>query len=91
MNREPHLDTGFVLLQENEALASPTSVLYYEYYQDRETLAQQLAAHEEEIQCTVSRTGGFVRDVAPGQAQQPRAWDYADGVDTLAFLTSLSH
>jgi len=27
--------------------------------------------------------------VAPGQSQQPRLWDYADGVDTMDFLSKL--
>ena len=39
-----------------------------------------------QLQCVVSKKG----TVAFGQAQFPAIDDYADGVDTMAFLTRLS-
>ncbi|MBK6264129.1 acyl-CoA reductase [Marivirga sp. S37H4] len=84
VNREPHFDSGFFLLKESEAWVSPISVLYYEFYSTEEELTNKLEAHKELIQCTVSQTG---QAVSPGNAQAPELWDYADGVDTMKFLT----
>ena len=42
----------------------------------------------DQIQCIVSKDL-IPNSVAFGQTQQPKLWDYADNVDTLAFLNSL--
>lgn len=84
VNREPHLDTEFMLLRESEDLVSPISVLYYQYYADQNELNQLLKSNESKIQCIVG--DGYVPF---GAAQSPEVWDYADGVDTLDFLQKL--
>lgn len=89
VNQFPHLDNGFVLLTENEALASPIGGLYYSYYEDLEQLNYLLAARSQELQLIASRGGQIPNTLAFGQAQQPELWDYADGVDTMAFLIKL--
>ncbi len=90
LNKVPYLANGCILLTENTAIASHIAGLYYETYTDRESLNRELAGRKEEIQCAVSHhpvpevpTFGF------GQAQQPALSDYADGVDTIAFLQNL--
>ena len=88
VNREKHLDTGFSLLKESADLISPLSVLYLEYYEDLGSLLQQIEAQSDKIQCKVSIIPENVF-IAPGKAQQPELWEYADGVDTLTFLQSL--
>ena len=90
VNQEPHLDTGFLLLKEEEAFASPLSVVYYQTYRDEAELALLLAAHREQIQCTVAAGSALPDALPPGQTQEPELWDYADGVDTLAFLDNLN-
>jgi len=85
VNRDPHYDNGFLLFQEREALASPISVLHYEYYADFEALKNKLEAQKDAIQCRVGRNF----EVPFGQTQKPAVDDYADGVDTLAFLCTL--
>jgi hypothetical protein len=45
--------------------------------------------HAEEVQCVVSEAGFLNPTVPFGKSQSPALWDYADGVDTLAFLLSL--
>jgi hypothetical protein len=43
------------------------------------------------VQC-VATNAALALDMAlvkPGQTQQPELWDYADRVDTMAFLQSL--
>ena len=84
MNQEPILDNGFVILRESEALTSPVGTVFYERFENEQTLRFQLQAHVEEIQCIVS-----LQDVPFGESQKPQLWDYADGVDTMAFLKNL--
>ena len=89
VNREPHLDSGFSLLRESDQLVSPLSVIYYEYYHDADDLDQLLKKYEIKLQCVIG-SQSFKAVVDFGQAQSPEPWDYADNVDTLAFLCSLS-
>lgn len=89
VNREPHFDNGFLMMRQSEALVSPISVLFYETYASTEELTAKLAAQSEKIQCIVSQNGWFPNSLSLGQAQAPTLFDYADGVDTMAFLTSL--
>lgn len=85
MNRQQFLTNNFVIIIENESLASPVSVLHFEYYKNELDLKQKLDIVKDELQCVVSKTG----PVLPGQTQNPAITDYADNVDTMAFLTSL--
>ena len=83
----PHLDNGFVLLQENERLVSPIAVVYYEFYSDLKDIREKLDATHDKLQCIV---GNFrPATVKFGQAQFPELNDYADGVDVLKFLSEL--
>jgi hypothetical protein len=43
---------------------------------------------KDEIQCVVSKIDLGV-NIPFGKTQQPELWDYADNVDTIAFLLSL--
>jgi hypothetical protein len=84
VNGTEHLDTGFLMTQASAALVSPTSILYHEIYETKEELTAILEANAEKIQCIVGH--GYLPF---GKAQSPEPWDYADGVDTLHFLTRL--
>lgn len=86
MNMTPHLDNGFLLVKEDQAVASPLSVLFYEQYANTEMLNRRLVEQQEQIQCVVGKTAGYIPF---GKAQYPDLWDYADGVDTLHFLLHL--
>jgi hypothetical protein len=88
MNLEPHLDNNFVLVKEDEKIASPLGVMFYEYYADINVLLAQLKKRESEIQCMVCKTN-LPGTLPLGKAQAPELWDYADGVDTIAFLQGL--
>nr|WP_277487599.1 acyl-CoA reductase [Catalinimonas alkaloidigena] len=90
VNNEPHFDTGFALLRESEQLVSPISVVFYEKYQQKEVLQEKLKTLEDKIQCIVSRDAWFPSSLPLGKAQQPELWDYADDVNTLAFVKKLS-
>lgn len=87
VNQQPFHDNGFILLQESEKLVSPIAVLYFEYYSDVKSLENTININMHKLQCVVGTQGPAT--IPFGQAQYPEVWDYADGVDTLQFLSSL--
>lgn len=89
VNKEHHLDNGFLLLKESKELVSPIGVLYYEFYTDLEELEERLGSIQHKIQCILARDGRGDK-IQFGMAQQPKPWDYADQVDTMDFLLSLA-
>jgi hypothetical protein len=91
VNRDKHLDNGFLLVKEDERLTSPLAVLFYEEYEDLAAAQAWLEKHNENIQCVVSAAQLQINNqvVEFGQSQQPALWDYADGIDTLQFLSNL--
>ncbi|WP_299703792.1 acyl-CoA reductase [uncultured Pontibacter sp.] len=89
VNRVPHFDNGFLLVQPSEQLVSPISVLFYETFTSLPDLRQKLAAVKDKTQCVVSAHGWLEGSISFGDAQCPMPWDYADGVDTMAFLQKL--
>jgi hypothetical protein len=86
LNNENLLDNGFILLKEDERLASPTGSLFYSYYSDPMEVKEQILRQSENIQCVAG--AGYLPF---GRTQAPAIDDYADGVDTLSFLTGLGH
>ncbi|MDB5024043.1 MAG: acyl-CoA reductase [Mucilaginibacter sp.] len=91
VNRDKHLDNGFLLVKEDERMVSPLAVLFYEQYQDINAVQALLTRQSENIQCIVSAIPLAVsnQEVNFGKSQQPALWDYADGIDTMDFLTKL--
>jgi hypothetical protein len=89
VNMVPHLDNGFLLFTENQSLVSPISVVYYSSYKNENDLKHQIEANSDKIQCIVSKDDWFEESQNFGDAQKPKLWDYADGVDTMAFLLNL--
>ncbi|WP_026462710.1 acyl-CoA reductase [Adhaeribacter aquaticus] len=89
VNQTPHFDNGFLLLTQSEQFVSPISVLFYQEYTNTQNLNDQVTAAADKIQCIVSANGWYPESFDFGQAQCPAVWDYADGVDTLAFLEKL--
>jgi hypothetical protein len=88
MNLEPHLDNGFLLLKEDKKMASPLSVVFYEYYSDTAGLLQRMQEEKDNLQCVVGKQAlnGYIPF---GKTQQPQLSDYADGEDTMLFLQGL--
>ena len=79
------LENGFLILKEAQSFGSPIATLFYEKYEDEKELQEKLEQNKENLQCVV----GTNAEVDFGQTQQPKLWDYADGVDTLKFLEEL--
>lgn len=89
VNKDDHLDNGFLLLKESDLMVSPIAVLFYEIYDERSGLDRLLSENKEKIQCIVSNHGWYPGTIDFGNAQCPSLGDYADGVDTLSFLSAL--
>lgn len=91
INREKHLDNGFLLVKQDERLTSPLAVLFYEEYTSLSSLEERIAPLSEQIQCIVTGESLALENqqVGFGESQQPKLWDYADGINTLEFLRSL--
>ncbi len=83
LNNSPYMANDNIILQESASIFSPISVLHYSYYADASVLAEELK-NNNDLQCIVGH--GFTPF---GMAQQPSLSDYADGVDTMQFLTGL--
>lgn len=83
LNNVPYLTNGSLLLVENEIPFSAVSVLHYRFYDNLAELMDKLRKNND-IQC-ISGKGALPF----GEAQKPGLNDYADGVDTMEFLTAL--
>ena len=84
LNEEELLDNGFLLLKEDRSLISPLAVLHYQRYKDLNEVTDFIQQHKDQIQAVVGK------DYIPfGYSQKPSLTDYADGIDTLEFLSKL--
>ncbi|MBI3135111.1 MAG: acyl-CoA reductase [Bacteroidetes bacterium] len=84
MNKANLLDNGFLLLKEDFALSSPLGMLHYVRYQDSIDAEHFLQDNKDKIQVIVGKNY-----IPFGMSQKPGLADYADGVDTMRFLTGL--
>ena len=86
LNHQYYMTSGSLLVVEKEELFSAIGQLNYEFYKPSEDINFQeiMNNRPDDIQCIVGH--GYTPF---GQAQKPQLADYADGVDTMAFLTSL--
>ncbi len=81
-------ENGFLMLKEDTSFSSPISSLFYEYYEDIDSLKEQLTQNKDKIQCTTSNISKL-QAVPLGETQKPQLWDYADNVDTVSFLLNI--
>lgn len=83
INNEYYMTDGTILLIENKSPFAPISQVHYEYYINADEVLQQLSG-DEAIQCVTGTAA-----LPFGGAQTPGICDFADGVDTMAFLMEL--
>ena len=84
LNQEDFLENGFIIVRENEELHTPVGILHVSRYQTKEEADDKITQWGEKLQCVVGHG-----HIPFGKAQQPELWDYADGVNTMAFLANL--
>jgi hypothetical protein len=89
MNKIKFMENGFMILKEDEAIASPISVVHYERWKDIKQVTQKLEFEKDNIQCIVSGNNVLKNSVSFGQSQKPELIDYADNSDTIHFLMNL--
>ncbi|MGZ8525207.1 MAG: acyl-CoA reductase [Chitinophagaceae bacterium] len=83
LNKKFYMSNESLLLVEEVSLFSPIGQLNYEYYSDKNSLTTKLKQNEN-LQCLAGKDfTGF------GESQNPSLYDYADGLDTMQFLTTL--
>ncbi|TXD52514.1 MULTISPECIES: acyl-CoA reductase [unclassified Polaribacter] len=82
------LENGFLMIKEDESYSSPIATVFYEYYENEIDLKIKLHVDREKIQCIVAKD--FIEnEVGFGQTQHPKLTEYADGVNTLEFLSKI--
>lgn len=92
VNRDQHLDNGFLMVKRDERLTSPLSVVFYDTYSSLSDAQEQLQSLTDQLQCIVTNAPVDVPNqvVGFGRSQHPNLWDYADGIDTMDFLAHLN-
>src|SRR6187399_750127 len=83
LNGKFYMANESLILLENPSIFSPISQVNYELYTDKNKVEESLRSIED-LQCTVGHG-----HIPFGQAQIPSLTDYADGIDTINFLTKL--
>lgn len=83
LNKKYYMTNGSILLIEDIAIFSPISQLNYEFYNGNDELTAKLPPAQD-LQCVAGKSF-----IPFGGAQRPSISEYADGVDTLKFLTNL--
>jgi hypothetical protein len=81
-------DNGFLTLKEDASMSSPISSVFYEFYDSLEEVTEVLNANKDGIQCIVSNEP-IENSIPFGTTQKPELWDYADGINTLDFLSKI--
>ena len=98
LNKEEMIENGFVLVKADEGLVSPIGTLFVERYDDPAAVVDLLEARADDIQVVTVRSESALapafqakgmRTAGFGDNQCPRLDDYADGVNTMAFLQGL--
>lgn len=97
------LDNEFLIIkEESTSYSSPIASLSYSIYDHLDSLKTEINANKDKLQCVVGTektineiTSDELMQDTPqfvnfGQTQHPALSDYADGVDTIDFLLTLS-
>ena len=82
------LENGFLMIKEDTRYSSPIATVFYEYYDSKLELQKKLKNENDFVQCVVA-TGFNENEVPFGETQRPKLWNYADDVDTIAFLLTI--
>ncbi len=83
LNKKYYMTNGSILLIEDAAIFSPISQLNYDFYNGNDDLTAKLPTAQD-LQCIVGKSF-----IPFGKGQCPAISEFADGVDTLKFLTEL--
>lgn len=90
MTGTPYRDLHGAVLAEGREFPRELSRIHYTYYDTPAEAEAWLAAHDDELQCVVSRCVAHPRRADFGRAQRPALDDYPDDRDTMQFLLEVS-
>ena len=92
MQGRAFVDCGGFILERGRCFPTSLSVVSFMEYDSLADVEQWIAEHGSELQCVVSHISAlnhslpFGRVIDFGKAQHPTLNDYADGIDTMAWL-----
>jgi hypothetical protein len=78
-----------VIAKEKSELYAPVGMLNYSFYQNLEEAQDRIAQWENDLQCVVTGIEAL-KGLPFGSSQSTALGDYADGVDTTAWLLEQS-
>lgn len=88
LNKEDFLMSGSLLFRKSKDIISRIACIHYDSYSSISELEKELLERSNEIQCVLSMEAlSNLKTYKLGNSQQPNLMDYADGVDTMKFLT----
>ena len=88
MSEFDFLDNGFFMLKNDSKFSSPLATAFYSEYDSIKALNATLKENIEKIQCVVSNQI-IKNSISFGETQNPKLFEYADGINTLEFLNNL--
>jgi hypothetical protein len=88
MSEYQFLDNGFFLLKYDSKFKAPLSSAYITEYGSQKELDDIMLQNNDQIQCVVSKRNK-AGELNYGNSQKPKLFDYADGINTLGFLSKL--
>lgn len=89
VNSVEHFDNNYLIFKEDINIASPISVVYFEYYSDVSKVKNHIENISEKIQCVISNIDIFEKRFNFGSAQYPGFLDFSDNIDTIEFLLNI--
>lgn len=87
LNGVKFVDGNFWALKEDISMHSPVSIVNYEYYETTNDIELFIKQNTDNIQCVVGKN--ITNCIPFGHTQKPTLTDYADGVDTMQWLSTL--
>jgi hypothetical protein len=92
INNDEVLQGENVFFKKDTAYISRLAVINYEEYNDSGAVTEMLKIDKDQLQLIATQSGsltGLSIELKFGETQNPRLWDYADEVDTMAFLNPI--
>lgn len=89
MNLIDHIDTDIMLLKQNDSISSTVGVVHYKEYENTQQAIQFISDHINELQCIVGDSKIFPNAIPFGTCQNPNFDEFADGIDTIEFLSKV--
>ncbi|HRP88454.1 MAG TPA: acyl-CoA reductase [Edaphocola sp.] len=91
LNKQFYMSNGHLLFVESDSLYAPISVVHYQYYDGEKDACIEQLLKDDNIQCINTNNKNTIKPhvLSYGQNQCPTLTDYADGVDTMEFLSKL--